>query len=242
MTAGLAGALKNKTDTWVAKYYQKILPKADIFTSYSNVEIDFFEKEMKIPKEKIQYMPLGTDWNYFSEKGKKKKTIISAVGVDSGRDYKTLFKAVKNLPYKVEIACHPNNIRGLTIPDNVTVHINIPVNKIRDIYRRSLITIVPCFERYRSAGQMVLLEAASSGLPVIASKIFGITGAFKFEDKKHLLFFTPENPISLRKKIGMLLKSKNLRVDLGKEASIYAKNNYTTKHLALNLSNYIDNL
>ena len=44
MTSGLAGALKGKTNTWVGKFYKKILPMAEFFTSYAQVEIDFFEK------------------------------------------------------------------------------------------------------------------------------------------------------------------------------------------------------
>src|SRR5579872_3047268 len=54
MTAGLAGALKGHEKTWVGNFYKKILPVADIFTSYSQVEIDFFEQNMGL-KNKIKY-------------------------------------------------------------------------------------------------------------------------------------------------------------------------------------------
>lgn len=242
MTAGLAGALKGRANTWVGSYYKKILRNADVFTSYSKVEIGFFEKEMGLPKGKIQYMPLGTDWEYFSKKAKKKRTIISAVGIDTGRDYKTLFDAVEGLPYKVEVACHPDNIAGLKVPDNVKVHLNIPVGKVRDIYQRSILTVVPCFERYRSAGQMVILEAASAGLPVIASRILGITGAFKFHNGKHLLFSPPGDSKNLRRKLDLLLGNSFLRERLGKSASNFVKVNYTTENLASNLAKYLHQL
>ncbi|GEM_PF-6038707 len=242
MTAGLAGALYDKTDNWVAKFYKKILPKANVFTSYSQVETEFFENEMGILKGKIKYMPLGTDWNYFSKPSKLKREIISAVGVDSGRDYKTLFEAVKDLGIQVEVACHQSNLKDLKIPQNVTVHFNISIQKVKEIFDRSLISIIPCFERNRSAGQMVLLESSSASLPVIASKIKGITGAFKFEDRKHLLFTKPKDAHDLREKIDFLLENSQMRKELGSNASNFVKNNYTTKHLAKNLARYINKL
>src|SRR3990167_2246496 len=94
MTAGLAGELKGKSNSWVGNFYKKILPMADVFTSYAQVEIDFFEKEMGIKKGKITYMPLATDYEYFSQKSKSKRTVICAVGTEIGRDYETLFEAV----------------------------------------------------------------------------------------------------------------------------------------------------
>ena len=241
MTAGLAGALRGKTETWVGKFYKKILPVADVFTSYSQVEIDFFEKEMGIKKSKIKYVSLCTDFEYFSQKSTNKKTIISAVGVELGRDYKTFFEAVKNLPVKVEIACHPDNIKGLSIPSNVKVNFNILVQEVLKIYQRSILTVIPCVERYRSSGQVVLLEAASAGLPIIASEIKGLTTAFDFDDGKHLLYVKSENPKDLGKKIKLLLNNPRFANYIAKNSQQLAKK-YSTKNFAFRLSKFIENL
>lgn len=238
MTAGLAGALKGKTNTWVGKFYKKILPMADVFTAYSQVEIDFFEKEMYITSGKIKHIPLAVDWPFFSKKSKLKRSIISAVGVEQGRDYKTFFEAVRDLPIKVEIACHPDNIKGLSVPPNVKVHLNIPVKEVLKIYQKSILTVVPCVERYRSSGQVVLLEAASAGLPIIASSIKGLTTAFDFEDGKHLLYVEPEDPSDLREKIKLLLSNPQLARYLAKNSQKLAKK-YSTTNFAKKLSQLI---
>lgn len=249
MTSGLAGALKGKANTWVGKFYKKILPLADVFTSYAQVEIDFFEKEMGITKGKIKYMPLATDYQYFSKPSKvsreiirRKAPLICAVGTELGRDYKTLFEAVKNLPIQVEVVCHPDNIKGLTVPSNVKIHLNIPVQEVLKIYQRSKLTIIPCYERHRSSGQMVLLETASQGLPIIASKIQGITSAFEFEDKKHLLYARPQDARDLRQKIIFLLENPGFASRLGKQASDKVRNHYTTYHLAKRLASFVESL
>lgn len=242
MTSGLAGALKGKTNTWVGKFYKKILPIADVFTSYAQVEIDFFEKEMRIKNGKIKYMPLATDYQYFSRPSKVSREIICAVGTELGRDYKTLFGAVKNLPIQVEVACHPDNIRGLTVPSNTKIHLNIPVSEVLKIYQRSKLAIIPCVERHRSSGQMVLLETASQGLPIIASKIKGITSAFEFKDQKHLLYVAPQNSQDLRQKILFLLDNPGFASRLGKQASDKVRDHYTTYHLAKKLASFIESL
>src|SRR3989344_3696394 len=244
MTAGLAGELKGKSNSWVGNFYKKILPMADVFTSYAQVEIDFFEKEMGIKKGKVKYMPLATDYKYFSKKSqpKVKKEIICAVGTEQGRDYKTLFEAVRDLPVTVEVVCHPDNIEGLNIPANVKIRLNIPIQEVLKIYQRSIISIVPCFERYRSSGQMVLLESAAAGLPVIASEIRGITTAFYFKHSKHLVFTKPEDSKDLREKIKMLLENRALRERIAKNGSILVKQNYTTYHLSKRLAEFIDNI
>lgn len=242
MTAGLAGALKGKTNTWVGRFYKKILPMADVFTSYAQVEIDFFEKEMGIKKGKIKYMPLATDYEYFSQKSKAKQNSICAVGTEQGRDYKTFFEAVKGLPVQAEIACHPDNIRGLKVPPNVKVHINIPVSEVLKLYQRSLISVVPCKEQYRSSGQMVLLESTSAGLPIVSSKILGITTAFDFKHNKHLLFTKPEDAKDLKEKIKIFLGNRSIRERIAKNGSNLVKQNYTTYHLAKRLAEFIGNV
>jgi len=241
MTAGLAGALKGKTNTWVGKLYKKILPQAEIFTSYSKIEINFFKDEMEL-KNKITYMPLATDYKYFSQTSAAKRNIICAVGTEMGRDYKTFFQAVKDLPINAEVACHPDNIKGLKIPANVKVHLNIPTSEVLKIYQKSTISVVPCKERYRSSGQMVVLESAAAGLPIVASKILGLTSAFDFEDKKHLIFSKPHDPSDMRKNIMYLLKNKKLSSALGENASRKAKHRYTTELMAKRLSKFIDSL
>src|SRR3990167_2991918 len=243
MTAGLAGALKGKENTWVGKFYKKILPMADVFTSYAQIEIDFFEKEMGIKKGKITYMPLATDYDYFSQKfqPKVKKEIICAVG-EQWRDYKTFFNAVNDLPIQAEIICHPDNIKGLEVPSNVKIHLNVSVQEVLKIYQRSIISVVPFFERFRSSGQMVLLESAAAGLPIIASKIMGMTTAFDFKHNKHLLFTKPEDSKDLKHKIKTLLSDQKLRERLGQNVSKIVKNNYTTYHLAKRLANFVDRL
>ncbi len=242
LSSGLAGALRSKPDSWVIKFYKKLYPYLDKLTVYSAVEMDFFLTHLSVPKNKICFIHYGTDWQFFAKKIDVKAELISAVGVDTGRDYKTFFEAVKDINVKVIVACHPNNVKGLTIPNNVTCKFLVNSKDIREIFARSKVVVVPCYERYRSAGQMVTLEAASAGRPVVVSAIKGMTTAFDLGHKKHLLYVPPENPGELKKAIFYLLNHPKQAEQMGKIASAFVKNHYTSKHLAKKITNLIESL
>jgi len=208
-------------------------------TVYAEVEREYFVRVLKVDKKKIRYIPYGTDWDYWADKTKLKRKIIVAAGIDSGRDYQTLFSAVKNMEVKVEVACHPSNVEGLDIPSNVKVRILAPYSKVRNMFRRALMVVVPMIERGRSSGQMVVLEASSAKAPVIASGVRGIVGAFSLKEKQHLYYVKPENVISLRRKIGYLLDNPSEARMIGRVASAYVRRNYTSGHLAANIAKLI---
>lgn len=242
ITSGLAGALKGKKDTFVYKFYKQILPYANISIAYSQVEIDFFENIMGLKKGHMKLIPLGVDYDYFSKKSNLKKNIVCAVGLDSCRDYKTFFEAIKNINIQAEIVCYPNNIKNLSIPSNVKVHSFISISKVRNIYQRSIISAIPSFETFRSTGQIVFLESASAQVPVVATKVRGLTTAFKLKDNVNILYSAQQDTQDLKEKINFLLNHPQKRKVLEVNASNLVKENYTTKHMAINLAGFIEKL
>lgn len=242
ITAGLAGALRNKKYSLLYNFYKQILSQADISIAYSQVEIDFFEKFMGMEKGSMKFVPLGVDYDYFSQKSSLKKNIICAVGLDSCRDYKTFFEAIKHVSVQVEVVCYPNNIKNLRIPSNVKINSFISISEVRRIYQRSIISIIPSNETFRSTGQIVFLESASAQVPVVATKILGLTTAFKLKNNTHLLYSAPQDPQDLKEKINFLLNNPRKGRIIAANASNLVKNNYTTKYLAKNLAGIIEKL
>ena len=84
---------------------------------------------------------------------------ICAVG-GNGRDYKTLFAAMKHIP---EITLHavlrPNNIVGLEIPPNVQLHINIPREQANNILAYSRFMVLPLASAKIPCGHVTLVAA-----------------------------------------------------------------------------------
>ena len=238
--SGLPGALLGNQDSWVTRLYRKIFASITVIAVYSHLEADFYQNILRVPKDRICIIPYGTDWQFWQKKSNKKRTIISAVGVDSGRDYKTFFEAIRNISIPAVVLCHPDNVRGISMPKNVRCEFLVGYQRVREVFQTSRVVVVPCKEHYRSAGQMVVLEASSTRTPAIASKITGLISAFDLVDKKHLLYVDPEDPIDLRRAIEYLLKIPKRAQTLGRRASLFVRDHYTSKHLAENIADIID--
>lgn len=234
-----AGPLKSNPKSWVIDFYKKLYAQVDRLTCYAKTEVDFFVNQMGLPENKVEYIPYCADWDYFSKPSKLKRSLLVSAGVDASRDYATLLKAVKGLPIKVRIACRPENLVGLEIPGNVQVGFVDSYQKMRRLFQRARLVVVPLKEVERSAGQRVVLEAAAAKCPLIVSKVKGMTTAYKFRDKLHLRYVLPENPKVLRQKIIYLLKYQNRASKMGRAAAKFVKQHYTSKHLAENVNKLI---
>lgn len=240
MSSGLTGALRTKPESWVVKFYQRILQSVDLLTCYAEVEREFFIKTLKLPAKKVRYIPYGSDWRFFAKPLKVKRSTILAAGIDLTRDYGTFFKAVQNLDIRVEVACHPDNLKGVTVPRNVEVKFLVDYLTMRRMLQRARVVVIPLKEAGRSAGQMVALEAAAAGAPMVVSRVRGITEAFDFKHNRDLLYVPPKDSGAMRQAIERLLADPQLSRSMAKAVKSFVRRRYTSKHLAQNISACIE--
>ena len=142
--------------------------------------------------------PPGVDTKFFRPKKLKPKFDILAVGRDPGRDYRTLFQAIKDLPIKAKVICDPKNVSGLVIPANVTIDYSVSYLKVRQAYWQSKIVIIPT-KKNSVSGQISLMEALACGKSIIAAR----TAALKIAPA---IYYQPGHPLDLRRKIKSFLK------------------------------------
>ena len=161
----------------------------------------FLKKLIKQPKVLIDFKttPPGVDIKFFHPKKVKFKYDIVSVGRDIGRDYMTLFQAIKDLPIKVKVICDPKNLIGLNIPANVSIDYSVSYLKVRQAYRGSKMVIIPT-KKNTVSGQISLLEALACGKPVIAAQTPALNIA-------PVIFYQPQNAAQLKFKIQQLLKN-----------------------------------
>ncbi len=236
MSSGLTGALKAHPSSWVVGFYKKIFQSINLVTTYAEVEREYFMRQFKLKADKVRYIPYGTDWWWWSKKSRLKRNKIVAAGIDLTRDYETFLKAVKDIPLPVEVACHPDNLRSLTIPKNVRARFLVDYMTVRRMFQQALMVIVPLKEAGRSAGQMVTLEAASAQAPLI---VRGMTEAFDLRHNHELVYVPVGKPRAMKLAMQKLMKSPSLVKKLTKASSQSVKNHYTTRHLANNIGKLI---
>jgi len=88
-------------------------------------------------------------------------------------------------------------------------------------YQNATIYVLPS---YREGLPTTLLEAMSCGLPVVATRIPGITDVISEIDNG--LLVPPNNPCMLAKAISTLLDDKNLREAIARNSRKRIKDNY----------------
>jgi glycosyltransferase involved in cell wall biosynthesis len=141
---------------------------ADLITHMSRHETDVLVENGLSP-DQLLTLDFGVNHHYYRPAGEPRDLDILAVGQDRGRDYKTLFEAVRGTSLEVHLVSKPDNLAGLAIPPNVRFLGTVPLPTYRDLLRRACIVAVPTHDLAYPTGQSVALEAAASGATVVVT-------------------------------------------------------------------------
>ena len=164
---------------------------------------------------------------------------ILSVGRDLGRDYKTLFEAVRGLPVQVVVATKPEAVAGLTPPPNVRIRFHVPYQDMSALYAGARFVITPLkradnHDGSETSGQYGYLEPMAAGLPVIASDKPVVRDYIEHE--KTGILVEPENPAALRAAVERLIADEPLRQTLGDAAQQKVLADFTSERFASSLA------
>jgi glycosyltransferase involved in cell wall biosynthesis len=203
-------------------------------------------QERGVPKGKLSVIPVGVEYEKFAcmcdtnlvrqrfnLKGKK---IILFVGrLDRGHLYKRLdllIHAFHFLKEKIQnahlmivgggefITQYKSMVKLLKIQDDVSFHTEVNDDELPYYYSAADIFVLPSPEKGEGFGT-VLLEAMSTGIPIIASDKCG--GAFAVEDSKAGLLYRAYDVNDLSSKIIKILTDNSLALKLREKGRGYAK-------------------
>jgi glycosyltransferase involved in cell wall biosynthesis len=138
---------------------------------------------------------------------------ICAVG-SQARDYASLIEAVRGLPeIRLALVAYPENLRGISIPDNVTVFLNIPLHDVFNIVRHSRFMVLPLLHSEVPCGHVTIVTAMYLGKAVLATESAGITDYVHFGQTG--LMSPSGDPSALAAKIRLLWNDSPLGEQLG---------------------------
>lgn len=135
---------------------------ADLITHMSVHETEILE-DAGISRDRTLPVTFGVNDDYYTPGAGPRDIELLAVGQDRGRDYRTLFDAVRGTDLVLTLVCSPANVAGLDVPDNVRMMGLVPLVDYRELLRRARVVVVPTRELAYPTGQSVALEAASTG-------------------------------------------------------------------------------
>lgn len=142
---------------------------ADLITHLSRHETSVFT-DAGFSADQLHPITYGVSHRYYVPGEEDERDIdVLAVGQDRGRDYATLFDAVAGTDLTLQLVCRPENLVGLTVPDNVRVLGTVPRAQYRALLRRAKVVAVPTHVLAYPTGSSVALESSSSGCCVVAT-------------------------------------------------------------------------
>lgn len=202
------------------------------FVCYSNFEKNLYADYFNIPLEKIDMIhwsahePMHNPDEKPSEEGR----YICALGTQ-GRDYKTLFEAMRLIPnIKLIAVVTPEYIQGLDIPDNVVIRSNIPLSQAFNILKFSEFMVLPLRDSEAPCGHSTIVSSMFFKKSILITN--AVTVYDYIQDKKTGLFFEANNAIDLKDKIEMLWQDQTNTNNMNEAAYQFAKD-YCTEQSAI---------
>ena len=214
-----------------------IFSSIDIIFVSSTHEIDAYSNRLNKPEKHFKFLPFHTN---ITEPGIMKRGNYLLSAGKTGRDYKVLAEAVKDMDVEVIIVSDEHNIKGIQFPSNVKVLVNVPYSKYLDLLYNCRLVVVPLKKVVKSTGQVVFLEAMATGKPVIATETVGTKDYL--QSGVNGILVPPEDPIALREAIKTLMKNPSLEKEITANALEAVKNNYTLEKYCITILNTAEEL
>lgn len=160
---------------WLSRIVFKRVRK---FVVYSQYERDAYSRTFALPKDRFHFAYLTGQPLIKSEFADVRQRfslpdryIVSAGS--SGREYATLFNAVRNLPIATVIIAHDFALAGLQAPPNVIIFRDISQHDYLGILMGAKLCVLPIDNVETASGQMTLIQAMTLGVPVVATRCIG---------------------------------------------------------------------
>jgi glycosyltransferase involved in cell wall biosynthesis len=198
------------------RWYRWAYRGVDRLVFFSPNQAEVYRDVLGIPEERLAPVPFGIDHEYFTPQDVDEQDYLLAVGRDRGRDWATLFAAVRDTELKLKVACRPEDIEGLELPPNVE-HVGfLPLDEYRDLSAAARVVVVPTKVRAYPTGQTVLLEAMALARCCVVTDAPAMRDYV--EDEVTALLVPPADPQALRAAIERAYDDDGLRQRIGVEA------------------------
>ena len=187
---------------------------------HSQHQLDGIISETGLPTERLAVVPYGVDATFWSgPPDQEERGLVVSAGREH-RDYRTLVAALPSSA-TLSIADHspfsPHATRRDpdTWPANVE-RVQLDPLRLRELYRRASVVVVPVVESTMPAGITTLLEAMAMGKAVVVTETAELRGVV--EDGVTGLTVRPGDVTAMRAAIEHLVDSPSTRLALGHRA------------------------
>jgi glycosyltransferase involved in cell wall biosynthesis len=197
-----------------------------------------------LPGEHVRTATLGVDASWWQPLPMPDDGYVLTVGRDLARDYDTFARALEGLDVRGVIVAKEENLRGISLPPNVEVRLNIPPSEVRELYRGARCVVVPVRPESdprgtENSGTVALLEAMACARPVVVSERSFLAD---YVSEKTAYVVPPAEPEAMRAAIETVLADSEAATAMGLAARRSVEQQHTTRHFAERLVAAIEEL
>jgi glycosyltransferase involved in cell wall biosynthesis len=193
--------------------YRWIYRGVDRLVYFSPNQTEVYRDLLGIPEERLTFVPFGIDHEYFTPQDVDDEGYVLAVGRDRGRDWPTLFDAVRGTDLDLRVVCRPEDVAGLDVPPNVTVLGVVDRSAYRDLTARARAVVVATRPLAYPTGQSVTLESMAMGRCCVVTDTPAM--APYLNDGVDAVLVPPHDPARLRAALEQVVADPDLRKRVG---------------------------
>lgn len=167
---------------------------------------------------------------------------VLAVGKDLARDYRTLAQAAANVDVPFIVVTEPRNVRGIDLPENMTVRRGLPYTELRDLYAGAACVVLPVRSPgyaygTEGGGLTALLEAMAMAKPIVVSGRPIFTEYVR--DGVSATLVRPEDANALAHAVHDVLADPDAAARLGRAARVAVEERHTMPEFAARLADVL---
>ena len=176
---------------------------------FGEAELEPMRRFFSLSADAISVNLFGVDSRFWRPDPQATRDIVLAIGNDGRRDFATLVAAANEIAAPVHIVT--KRPLPTPLPANVTHHrgswhgAELSDERIRELYQRARIVVVPLQPSNQPSGQSVTLQAMACGCPVILTETEGLWSRRQMIDGENVRLIPPGDPASLAQEVDRVL-------------------------------------
>jgi glycosyltransferase involved in cell wall biosynthesis len=178
---------------------------------FGEAELEPMLRFFDLPAAAISVNLFGVDTRFWRPDPAANRDLVLAIGNDGRRDFPTLIQAAAGIPAPIHIVTKLP--LPTPLPDNVTHHrgswhgTELSDERIRDLYQRARVVVVPLQASNQPSGQSVTLQAMACGCPVVLTETEGLWSRTQMIDGENVRLVRPSDSAQLAEQVSLLLSS-----------------------------------
>jgi glycosyltransferase involved in cell wall biosynthesis len=188
---------------------------------FGGAELGPMRSFFDLPAEVIDVNLFGVDTGFWRPDPDVQRDIVLSIGNDGRRDFAILVAAAEHIPAPVHIVTKlplPE-----VLPSNVTHHrgswhgSELSDARIRELYQRARVVVVPLRPSNQPSGQSVTLQAMACGAPVVLTETEGLWSREQMTEGRNVVFARAGDSEHLAERVRELLGDDAKSAQLSRE-------------------------